>query len=83
MARPTRMPTTTPASVPSTATCRPTSIGRTARVRRGTPRAIPMPISRRCDSTMRLIRLNAASAAAARTSPARAFQKSWSLSMSS
>ena len=59
------------------------AVGGSRVVVRGTPSAIPIPISRRWASTIRLIRLNAASAAASRTSADRAFQNRWSLSMSS
>ncbi len=60
-ARPTGMPSIRPRS----AICAPSRSGRRASVRGGTPSAMPIPISRRCASTVRLIRLNAANVAAA------------------
>ena len=49
----------------------PSSNGRSASRAVGTPSAIPMPISRRCASTMRVARLKAANAAPARISSAK------------
>ena len=59
-------PTPTPNAAPRAATWTPTSRGRNAMRAGGTPRAMPMPISRRWASTMRTMRLNAAKAAPSR-----------------
>ena len=53
-----------------TATCAPNSSGRSASSRGRTPRAMPMPISRRWASTMRAVRFSAANAAPPSTSSA-------------
>ena len=74
---------TTPMTAPARAIWAPTSRGRAATRRRDQPMAMPMPISRRCDSTMRLARLNAPNAAQARMRAARMFQNCWSPLMSS
>ena len=76
-------PIAIPKTTPSSAICAPTSSGRTASRVRDHPMAMPMPISRRCASTMRLARLKAPKVAPARMRPAKMFQKRWSPSMSS
>ena len=57
-------PTGTPSATPATAIWALSRNGRRASARGGTPSAMPIPISRRWASTVRLMRLNAANAAA-------------------
>ena len=81
-AAPESRPTTTPSATPSRAISAATASGRMASVRAGSPRARPMPIWRRCDSTIRVVRLKAANVAPASIRMAKMAKKLWSLSAS-
>ncbi len=60
-------PSSSPNTTPSSAICAPTSTGRRASRARGTPSAIPIPIWRRCASTIRVARLTCRRPAPAKT----------------
>ena len=82
MATPITQPTTTPSATPSRAIWAATRRGRMAIRRRGTPSAMAMPISRRCASTRRAVRLKAAATAPTKISMAKMLNVCWSFSMS-
>ena len=80
---PITSPTPIPNRTPRSAICAPTSSGRSATLYAGVPSAIATPISRRCDSTIRLVRLNAANAAPRKRAVPKMFQNCRSPSGSS